>query len=104
MIYVFAVMLLGLMFVLFFILGALFCRHIVIEAQERAQWERMRDEMYRNVGWRKPGDPRPYVPPRPITPNARGVIPGMSKLDRMLREGKRGTIMVRAGDRMKNAG
>lgn len=99
---VFAVLLAGIMLVLFFILGALFCRHIMTEAQEQAQHEALKYEFYRMAGVQKPTDPKPYVPP--ITPRASGLIPGMGKLERMLRAGKRGTIMVRAGDRNKSAG
>jgi len=99
---VFAVLLAGIMLVLFFILGALFCRHIMTEAQEQAQHEALKYEFYRMAGVQKITDPKPYVPP--VTPRASGLIPGMGKLERMLRAGKRGTIMVRAGDRNKSAG
>ena len=89
----------GVLMVLFFILGAMFCRHLVMEAQEQARYDAMRYESYRLAGVQKMADPRPYVPPRPRTPRARGWLPGLTQLDRMMREGKRGTILWRPEDR-----
>ncbi len=101
---VFAVLISGLLLVLFFILGALFCRHIIDEAQEQARYEALRYEYYKLAGVRTPSDPKPYVPPVIRTPRAHAMLPGMGKLDRLLRDGKRGTMMWRAGDRNKSAG
>ncbi len=99
---VLAILLMGLMDVGIFVLGALFMKSSYHDAQEEARYDQQRLEYYRLAGVRKPTDPRPYVPPRPITPRKRMMLPGMSRLDRMMKEGKRGTIMWRAGDH-KNA-
>ena len=99
---VFAVLIAGIMMVLFFILGALFCRHLMVEAHKQSQHEMLRYEYYKLAGVHNATDPKPYVPPR--MPRANTFLPGMSKLDRLLHEGKRGTVMWRAGDRNKNAG
>lgn len=82
-----------------FILGMLFMRYIVHDEQQEARCDAMRYEYYRLAGVQKPSDPRPYVPPRPVTPRAKRMLPGMDKLERIMREGKRGTVMWRAGDR-----
>ena len=82
-----------------FVLGMLFMRHIIHEEQQEARYDAMRYEYYRMAGVQRPSDPRPYVPPRPATPGARRMLPGMDKLERIMREGKRGTVMWRAGDR-----
>ena len=99
---VFAIILLGSMFVCMFILGGIFARHLMIDALDEARRQRASEEYYRLAGFQKSGDPRPYIPPtlRPKAPMAR-MIPHMNTLDRLLHEGKRGTIMVRAGDRRK---
>lgn len=91
--------LLGIIMIGIFILGALFNKHLTEDAQEQARYDAMRNEYYRLAGVKSIADPRPYVPPRPRTPRGRVILPGMSKLDRLMREGKRGTIMWRAGDR-----
>ena len=103
---VLAIILVGIMFVGIFVIGAMFSRHILLDALEDARHDQLRQEYYRMAGVRTPTDPKPYVPPRirPVAPQTRRFIPCMSKLDRLLREGKRGTIMVRAGDRNKKAG
>ena len=97
-----AILCVGALMVCTFILGALFCKHLIEDAQEQARYDAMRSEYYKLAGVKSIADPRPYVPPRARTPRSNGLLPGMSKLDRMLHEGKRGTIMWRAGDR-KNA-
>lgn len=94
-----AIMLVGLMMTGFFVLGMLFMKNAYHDAQEDARHDQLRYEYYRLAGVQKPTDPRPYVPPRPITPRKRTMLPGMSALDRLMHEGKRGTIMWRAGDR-----
>lgn len=94
-----AIMLVGLMMTGFFVLGMLFMKSAYHDAQEEARHDQLRYEYYRLAGVQKLTDPRPYVPPRPITPRKRTMLPGMSALDRLMREGKRGTIMWRAGDR-----
>lgn len=96
---VFAIILLGSMFVCSFILGGIFARHLMIDALDEAREQRQAEEYYRLAGYQKVGDPRPYVPPtlRPRAPRGR-YIPGLGALDRLLREGKRGTIMVRGGE------
>ena len=100
-----AVILAGLVFAGVFVLGMLFMRAIVHSEQQEARYDAMRYEYYRLAGVKKPTDPRPYVPPMPITPraSARRILPGMNKLERLMREGKRGTVMWRAGDRYKSA-
>ena len=96
---VFAIILLGSMFVCSFILGGIFARHLMLDALDEAREQRQAEEYYRLAGYQKVGDPRPYVPPtlRPRAPRGR-YIPGLGALDRLLREGKRGTIMVRSGE------
>lgn len=93
------VLLAGCVMVLCFILGALFCRHLMVDAREQAQYDALRNEYYRLAGVRTSTDPRPYVPPR----SHNRMLPGMNQIGDRLREGKRGTLIWRPGDR-KNAG
>lgn len=101
---VLAVILVGLMMVGIFTLGALFAIQIITDAQDDARYSRLKQEYFNLAGYRRQGDPNPYVPPQPVvipkrkTPRSR-ILPGMSQLDRLMHEGKRGTIMWRAGDR-----
>ena len=99
---VFAIVLLGIMNVCVFILGGLFSRHLMMDALDEARQQRMREEYYRLAGYQYVGDPKPYVPPtlRPKAPRSK-MLPHMNTLNRLLHEGKRGTIMVRAGDHRK---
>ena len=94
-----AVLVTGFIILGVFVLGMLFMRHIVHEEQQEARYDAMRYEYYRLAGVQKPTDPRPYVPPRPTTPRAKRILPGMDKLERLMQERKRGTIMWRAEDR-----
>ena len=103
MVVAFWILILGAIMVCFFILGALFSKHLIEDAQEEARYDAMRYEYYRLAGVKTIADPRPYVPPRPKAPRARMMLPGMSQLDRLMHEGKRGTIMWRAGDHNKSA-
>ena len=96
---VLAIIMLGLMAIGVFILGALFCRRITTDAINEARQDRIREEYFKLAGVTKLSDPRPYTPPK--TPRRRAILPYMDKLDRMMRRGKRGTIMWRAGDRRK---
>lgn len=98
---VLGVLLVGLMMTCMFVCGALFMKMSYRDAQEDARYDAMRYEYYRMAGTQRPTDPRPYVPPRPVTPRRRPILPGMSALDRLMKEGKRGTVMWRAGDRQK---
>ena len=104
--FVLALILIGLMMVGIFTLGALFGAHLINDAQDDARYDRLREEYYRMAGYRNPGDPQPYFPPRSVvipsrkTPRSR-LLPGMSAIDRLLKEGKRGTVMWRAGDLQK---
>ena len=90
-----------------FVLGAMFARMMILEAQADAKQDKLREEYYRLAGVKTLSDPRPYVPPRaivnprPRAPRSRMILPGMGTLDRLMKEGKRGTIMWRAGDRQK---
>ena len=99
---VLAVILVAIMFVCVFVLGGIYTRHLMLDALEEARQQRQAEEYYRLAGYQRVGDPKPYVPPtlRPKAPRAR-VIPHMNTLDRLLHEGKRGTILVRAGDKNK---
>jgi len=105
---VLTVALVGLIMVGIFTLGALFAVHLITDAQDDARYDRLRQEYYMMAGYRHPGDPKPYVPPKSVvitqrkTPRNR-LLPGMSALDRLMKEGKRGTMMWRAGDRNKSA-
>lgn len=99
---VLAVVLLGIINVCVFILGGIFARHLMIDALDEARRQRQSEEYYRLAGYQSVGDPKPYVPPtlRPKAPRSK-MLPHMNTLDRLLHEGKRGTIMVRAGDHRK---
>lgn len=99
---VLGILLVGLAMVCVFLLGGIFARHLILDALDEARRERMVEDSYRLAGVRTQHDPKPYIPPtlRPKAPRAR-YIPHMNTLDRLLHEGKRGTIMVRAGDHRK---
>lgn len=99
---VLAIVFLGIMFLCAFIIGGIFTKNLIIEALDEARRERKAEDYYRLAGCKTESDPKPYVPPtlKPRTPRAR-MIPHMNALNRLLKEGKRGTIMVRAGDRYK---
>ena len=103
---VLAVILAGLMMVGLFILGMLFAIRVLTDAQDDAKYDRLREEYYKLAGFKQLGDPMPYVPPRSVvlpkrkTPRNK-ILPGMNTLDRLMKEGKRGTVMWRAGDRQK---
>lgn len=91
----------GLMMVGVFVLGMLFMSMIFHDEQREARHDLLREEYYKLAGVHKPTDPRPYVPPIPRTPRGKRFLPGMNALERLMREGKRGTVMWRAGDRNK---
>lgn len=99
---VLGIVLVGIIMVCVFILGGLFARHLMMDTLDEARQQRMREEYYRLAGYQHVGDPKPYVPPtlRPKAPRSK-MLPHMNTLDRLLHEGKRGTIMVRAGDHRK---
>ena len=103
---VLAVLLAGLAMVGIFTLGALFAVRLITDAQDDARYDRLREEYFRMAGYRNQGDPKPYCPPkcnvitRTKVPRTR-MLPGMNALDRLMKEGKRGTVMWRAGDRQK---
>ena len=94
----------GLILVGVFTLGMLLAVRLLTDAQDDARYDRLREEYYRLAGFRNIGDPKPYVPqqsaviPSNKTPRNK-ILPGMSKLDRIMREGKRGTVMWRPEDR-----
>ena len=92
-----AILVFGIMFVCVFIVGGLYTRHLIDDAREQMRYDRLREEYFRLADVRRIADPRPYVPPR--IPKRAFILPHMDKLDRMMRAGKRGTIMWRAGDR-----
>lgn len=98
---VLAVVLAGLMMVGIFTLGALFAIRIITDAHDESQYDRLREEYYKLAGYRNDGDPKPYFPPRQAAEYTHRMLPGMSALDRMMKNGKRGTIMWRAGDKSK---
>lgn len=95
---VLAVLLVGLMMTGIFTLGALFTVRLTSDAREDDRYDRLREEYYRLAGYRQAGDPKPYFPPKPAAEYTRRVLPGMSALDRLMKQGKRGTIMWRPGD------
>ena len=101
---VLGIILTGLMMVGLFTLGMIVAVRLMTDAQDDAKYDRLREEYYRLAGFRNMGDPKPYVPPRSVviprskTPRNR-VLPGMSAIDRCMREGKRGTVMWRPSDR-----
>ena len=94
----------GLILVGVFTLGMLLAVRLLTDAQDDARYDRLREEYYRMAGFKNLGDPKPYVPPQSAvipsnkTPRNR-ILPGMSKLDRLMHEGKRGTVMWRPEDR-----
>lgn len=99
---VLSVVLLGIMFVCVFVLGGIFARHLMLDALDEARRQRQSEDYYRLAGYQHVGDPKPYIPPttRPKAPRSK-MLPHINTLDRLLHEGKRGTIMVRAGDHRK---
>ena len=101
---VLVIVIVGLMMTGVFTLGALFAIRIMTDAQDDARYDRLREEYYRLAGFKQLGDPKPYVPPRSaVIPSTKlprkKMLPHMSTLDRYMKEGKRGTIMWRAGDK-----
>ena len=86
-----------------FVLGMLFMRTIIYNEQQNARYDALHDEYYRLAGVKYPSDPKPYVPPCPVAPRMRAMLPGMDTLGRYIRSGKRGTLMWKAGDRYKSA-
>lgn len=87
-----------------FIIGCIFMRRLIREEEEQARHEEMRREYYRLAGVRTPTDPKPYVPPYNPPRRTNRMLPGLDRLGVLIRDGKRGTLMWRAGDRNKNAG
>lgn len=96
---VFGIILVAIMMIGSFMAGAFFMKTLYRDAQEDARYDTMRYEYYRMANVQNMASPRPYVPPKPVTPMRRWVSPHMGALDRRLKEGKRGVIMCRAGDR-----
>ena len=87
----------GLILVGVFVLGMLFMRTIIRDEERIDRYNRMRQEYYTLAGVKNSSDPLPYVPPI----KKRYPLPYIHSLERMLRQGKRGTVMWRAGDRQK---
>ena len=98
---VIAVLIAGLMMTGIFTLGALFAMHITNDAHEQDDHARMREEYYRLAGYRQASDPKPYFPNRTCAEYTQRVLPGMSALDKLMKQGKRGTVMWRGGDLRK---
>ena len=98
---VLTVLLVGLMMTGIFTLGALFAVRLTSDAHEQNQYDRLREEYYRMAGYRHAGDPKPYFPTRQAAQYTQKVLPGMSALDRLMKQGKRGTIMWRPEDRQQ---
>ena len=102
--YVFIIVMLDCIIALaIFIAGVLFGRKILRDAIDDACYDRLKEEYYRLAGYRYPGDPKPYVPPKSVVIPRRRVprsrmLPGMGALERAMREGKRGTIMWNAAN------
>ena len=101
-----AVILFGFLLVGVFVLGMFVAVRLLTDAQDDARYDRLREEYYRLAQFRNLGDPKPYIPPKSaVLPRGKTprncVLPCMSALDRRMKEGKRGTIMWRAGDRQK---
>ena len=87
----------GILFICVFLIGGLYTRHLIDDAREQMRHDQLREEYFRLAGAKRLSDPRPYVPP--VIKPRRTILPHMDKLDRMMRAGKRGTIIWRAGDR-----
>lgn len=103
---VLAIILVGFILVGVFVLGMLLAVRLLTDAQDDARYDRLKEEYYRLAGYRNPGDPMPYCPPKSVVIPSRKLprktmLPHMNTLDRRMREGKRGTILWRAGDRQK---
>ena len=96
---VLAVLLTGLMMTGLFTLGALFALRITSDAHEQDEHDRMREEYYKLAGYKRSGDPKPYFPNRTCAEYTRRILPGMSALDKMMKQSKRGTIIWRPEDR-----
>ena len=94
---VFDVVVAGLILVGVFISGMLFMRSIICDEAMREQYNDIRREYYSLAGVKNMSDPLPYVPPI----QRRSTLPCLYSLERRLRQGRRGTVMWKAGDRMK---
>lgn len=57
------IILVGIIALGIFLLGALFMKRIMENAYAYAMYAQRREEYYRLAGYRQPGDPKPYVPP-----------------------------------------
>ena len=104
-----AVVLVGLIMTGIFVLGALFAIRVIANAEDDAHYDRLCEKYYQLAGVKTADDPRPYVPPRAVLLSSRrtprnGILPGMSALDRLMKEGKRGTLMWSAKDRENKGG
>lgn len=97
MVNVLCVIIAGLIFVCVFVSGMLFMRSIIREAEVLKQYDEVRREYYALAGVKSMYDPLPYVPP--IT--QRASLPCLDSLERRLRRGQRGTVMLKAKDRIK---
>lgn len=91
---VLAIIILALIAVGIFLLGALFSRNIMADIHDEVRRMRLTEEYYTLAGVKTPADPKPYVPP---VRGRTAVLPGMSKIDRLMKQGKRGTVMWRGG-------
>lgn len=93
--YFVSVVLIAILLIVAFMTGVWFANRTAKDAREDAEYARLRDEYYRIAGYRCAGDPKPYVPPQS---QFRRVLPGMGDLDKLLKNGQRGTVMWKAGD------
>lgn len=97
MVNVLCVIIAGLIFVCVFVSGMLFMKSIIREAEMLKQYDEVRRKYYDLAGVKSMYDPLPYVPPIIQRPS----LPYLDLLDRRLRRGQRGTVILKARDRMK---
>lgn len=88
----------GVVFVGIFVLGSAYSLKISHERQACERKDELRQRYYDLAGYKQPGDPKPYVPP---VQRYHRRLPHLDILDRKLRNGQRGTVILRAGDRNK---
>ena len=84
----------GVVFVGIFVLGSAYSLKISCERQACERKDELRQRYYDLAGYKQPGDPKPYVPP---VQRYRRRIPHLDVLERRLRNGQRGVVMVRGG-------
>ena len=86
--------LMGLLFTLSFILGGLYTSKILHEEEAKLEQNELKRRYYDLACVKRAGDPLPYVPPVQKTSRR---LPHLDILNRRLKNGGRGTVILRAG-------